>query len=289
MHAAHAVPSAAGSGGTAPLQAWSSFRRIVDVPFGTCVAALESGQLTGHDGERRAGQGLVCGPVEHDRDCGTCRVQVHLARGPLRPPLRMRLQADHWSSSPPRTALELIPCGHVRPSAAYFRAGHLLLDQLATSLAWPRPAQRPDRAAASQPHADQGQPGPARSAAPAGPVPGMALPDRRPGPTSGQASAAPAPSRTAQHQSTAGQEHDLARFMDFHEDLKLPAEAIAQITEDTRNARADRFGVRQIELYHNPDGKVYCLLEGPDEDAIRQHHAALGVPCGDVHQVNSLT
>jgi hypothetical protein len=81
----------------------------------------------------------------------------------------------------------------------------------------------------------------------------------------------------------------VARFMDFHEDLMLPAEAIAQIAEDTRNARADQFGVRQIELYHNAGGKVYCLLDGPDEEAIRQHHAALGVPCGDVHQVDSLT
>ncbi len=77
-------------------------------------------------------------------------------------------------------------------------------------------------------------------------------------------------------------------FIDFHEDLKLPAEAIAQIANDTRAGRADQFGVRQVELYHNPDGKVYCLLEGPDEDAIRQHHAALGVPCGDVHQVAPL-
>jgi hypothetical protein len=42
--------------------------------------------------------------------------------------------------------------------------------------------------------------------------------------------------------------------------------------------------VRQIELYHNAGGKVYCLLDGPDEEAIRQHHAALGVPGGDVHQ-----
>jgi hypothetical protein len=49
------------------------------------------------------------------------------------------------------------------------------------------------------------------------------------------------------------------------------------------------FGVRQIELYHNAGGQVYCLLDGPDEEAIRQHHAALGVPCGDVHQVDSLT
>jgi Protein of unknown function (DUF4242) len=81
----------------------------------------------------------------------------------------------------------------------------------------------------------------------------------------------------------------MALFMDFHQDLKLPAEAIAQIAEDTRAAKADEFGVRQVELYHNAEGVVYCLLEGPDEHAIRQHHAALGVPCGDVHRVDSLT
>jgi hypothetical protein len=81
----------------------------------------------------------------------------------------------------------------------------------------------------------------------------------------------------------------MALFIDFHENLKLPADAIAQIAEDTRAARADQFGVRQVELYHNLEGRVYCLLEGPDEDAIRKHHAALGVPCGDLHQVDTLT
>jgi hypothetical protein len=80
----------------------------------------------------------------------------------------------------------------------------------------------------------------------------------------------------------------MALFMDFHHDLKLPAEAIAQIAEDTRAARADQFGVRQVELYHNAEGAVCCLLEGPDEQAIRCHHAAHSVPCGDVHQVSSL-
>jgi Protein of unknown function (DUF4242) len=80
----------------------------------------------------------------------------------------------------------------------------------------------------------------------------------------------------------------MPRFMDFHEDLKLPQEAIDQIAQGTREGASDEFDVRQIELYHNADGKVYCLLEGPDEEAIRQHHEALGVPCGDVHRVDSL-
>jgi Protein of unknown function (DUF4242) len=77
-------------------------------------------------------------------------------------------------------------------------------------------------------------------------------------------------------------------FMDFHDDLKLPAEAISSITHDTKEGVYDQFGVRQLELFYNPEGQVYCLLEAPDEDAVRHHHEALGVPCGDVHQVNGL-
>ena len=80
----------------------------------------------------------------------------------------------------------------------------------------------------------------------------------------------------------------MPKFMDYHDDLQLPQEAIEQIAQGTRDGAADEFGVRQLELYHNPDGKVYCLLEGPDEEAIRKHHAALHVSCGDVHQVDSL-
>jgi hypothetical protein len=76
--------------------------------------------------------------------------------------------------------------------------------------------------------------------------------------------------------------------MDYHDDLKLPREAIDQIARETREGTADEFGVRQIELYHNAGGQVYCLLDGPDEESIRKHHEALHVSCGDVHQVDSL-
>ena len=80
----------------------------------------------------------------------------------------------------------------------------------------------------------------------------------------------------------------MPRFMDFHADLKLPAEVIEQLRSETQAQRFDEFGVRQVELYHNHDGHVYCLLEAPDAEAVRRHHAALGVPCGEVHQVDSL-
>lgn len=80
----------------------------------------------------------------------------------------------------------------------------------------------------------------------------------------------------------------MPRFMDFHDDLALPPQAIADIGAGARDGVKDEFGVQQIELFHNPDGKVYCLLDAPDEEAVRKHHAALDVPCGDVHRVESL-
>ena len=80
-------------------------------------------------------------------------------------------------------------------------------------------------------------------------------------------------------------------FMDFHDDLKLPDEAVRQITKETEEHKVDKFGVRQVELFYNPDGKVYCLLEAPDEDAVRRHHAALGLsvrgrPRGEIAAVD---
>ena len=114
-----------------PVKGRLSFRRIVDIPFQTCVAALDGWLRTGH-GERRFGGSSLRGPIRLDRNTGTCRIQARLARGPLRPVLRMRLDIDRWSSS--STAVELIPCGRVRPTRAYFRAGHLLLDLLTRSL-----------------------------------------------------------------------------------------------------------------------------------------------------------
>ncbi len=130
-----------------------SFRRIVDVSFETCVAALDSWQQTQQGGEVRFGESLLCGPMERDPGSATRRIQVRLARGAWRPLLRMRLDIDRWSSS--STTVELIPCGRIRPTAAYFRAGHLLLDSLTRQLLQPSPPAQA-RDTASQPPAPVG-------------------------------------------------------------------------------------------------------------------------------------
>lgn len=134
-----AVPDNAGLGpsiGADGSQAagWLSFRRIIDIPVKTCVAALENEQHTGPHTDLYIGRSLLRGPIQHDRDSDTYRIEVRLARAPLRPLLPMRLHIDSWSGPAARTALELIPGTRVRPTAAYFRAGHLLLDALTRRL-----------------------------------------------------------------------------------------------------------------------------------------------------------
>jgi hypothetical protein len=135
---------------------WLMFRRIVDIPFETCVAALESWPPAGQDGDLHIGHSLVRRPADHDREPDTCQVQVRLARGPLRPLLLMRLDVDPWTWSPPRTALELIPCQRVRPSVTYFRAGHLLLDSLTSRLRRGLPAADREDARHDREHRDPG-------------------------------------------------------------------------------------------------------------------------------------
>jgi hypothetical protein len=132
-----------------------SFWRITRIPFTAWLTALERWQLTGHGSELRLGQSLLRGPTEHDPHLGTCRIEVRLARGPLRPPLRMRLDIDHWSAT--STALTLIPCQRVRPGTAYFQAGRRLLDFLTREVPTHPPAQRPlGRASTCQPPAHDG-------------------------------------------------------------------------------------------------------------------------------------
>jgi hypothetical protein len=75
----------------------------------------------------------------------------------------------------------------------------------------------------------------------------------------------------------------MALFMDYHEDLKLPVEALAQIAEDTATPGPTGSACARSSPATTPTGGVYCLLDGPDQDAIRQHHTALGVLCGEVH------
>jgi hypothetical protein len=83
------------SADTCPVADWLPFRRIVDIPFDACTTTLENWQLTGRDNPLHLGNSLLRGPIERDHHHGTCRIQIRLARGPLRPPARTRLDIGH--------------------------------------------------------------------------------------------------------------------------------------------------------------------------------------------------
>ena len=77
----------------------------------------------------------------------------------------------------------------------------------------------------------------------------------------------------------------MPKFIDFHPDMEVSEEAIERLTNETKEGALDEFGVRQLELYYNRDGGVYCVLEAPDAEAVRKHHKR---GCGEILQVESL-
>jgi hypothetical protein len=48
----------------------------------------------------------------------------------------------------------------------------------------------------------------------------------------------------------------------------------------------DEFGVSHVNLLYNKDTDVcFCLLEGPDMDAIEKHHARANIKCEWITEV----
>jgi hypothetical protein len=80
----------------------------------------------------------------------------------------------------------------------------------------------------------------------------------------------------------------MPNFMDFHDDLKLPSEVILQDHAGHQGCQSRRVRCAAVGAVPQRRRQGDCLLEAPDADAVRNHHAALGVPCGEVHEVSQL-
>ena len=80
----------------------------------------------------------------------------------------------------------------------------------------------------------------------------------------------------------------MPRFMDFHQDLKLPAEAIAQIADDTRHGRTDRFGSARSSSTTTQPARCIACSKGQTRKPSASVIQHWGVLCGGVHQVDSL-
>jgi hypothetical protein len=77
-------------------------------------------------------------------------------------------------------------------------------------------------------------------------------------------------------------------FLDSHHGSDVPIDGVRDFLRAVRSARADPSGVRPLDLYCDDGGRTTYVVEAPDEDTVRQQHAALGVVCRRVRRVHSL-
>jgi hypothetical protein len=79
----------------------------------------------------------------------------------------------------------------------------------------------------------------------------------------------------------------MAIFLDSHHSTELPLDVVRAFLRAARSGSTDDFGVTALDLYCGDDGRVFCVMSAPHEEAVRQRHAAHGVICQRVRLVPS--
>jgi hypothetical protein len=122
-------------GGGEGLVSGTSFLRLVDLPFATVAAALESlWEREQRGGFVTVGTGAHVGRPEVANGIGRVRVIMERRWGRISSSLPMELEIAPWSDSRPVTRLELVAGRRVRATRRYFLAGHLVLDAIIEEL-----------------------------------------------------------------------------------------------------------------------------------------------------------
>jgi hypothetical protein len=80
----------------------------------------------------------------------------------------------------------------------------------------------------------------------------------------------------------------MPRFMDIHNDMKgmTPEMLRAEHQKDVDQQRTER-GVTFLKAWADPAaGKVFCLSEGPNREAIRRVHERAGHPANEIYELS---
>ncbi|MBI2853979.1 MAG: hypothetical protein HYX87_03545 [Chloroflexi bacterium] len=72
---------------------------------------------------------------------------------------------------------------------------------------------------------------------------------------------------------------DMRRFLDHHEILRLPPDAVRGLMEDIEAGRLDQHGTRTINVFIG-NGQMWCLMEAADAESVCHHHESLGLKLG---------
>ena len=62
----------------------------------------------------------------------------------------------------------------------------------------------------------------------------------------------------------------------------------AQQLCEAQNAPADEFGVTHHDIFYSEeDNRIWCVLDAPSKEAVKKHHAKVGISCHSIHEVKS--
>lgn len=78
----------------------------------------------------------------------------------------------------------------------------------------------------------------------------------------------------------------MATFMDVHTDMKGVTREQLEKEHRKDQEHEKKEGVRFIKAWADPtSGKVFCLSEGPNRDAVRRVHEKAGHPTNEIYEV----
>ncbi len=76
----------------------------------------------------------------------------------------------------------------------------------------------------------------------------------------------------------------MPKYIDSHSMGPVKAQQLHAL----QTAPADEFGVAHHDiLYNEGENRIWCVLDAPDEEAVRRHHAKVGIDCEFVTEVHS--
>ena len=80
----------------------------------------------------------------------------------------------------------------------------------------------------------------------------------------------------------------MPKFMDVHSGMTgITSEALrSEHAKDLEQQKSER-GVKFLKVWADPNaGKVFCLSEGPDREAIQRVHQRAGHPAQEIYEVS---
>ena len=77
-------------------------------------------------------------------------------------------------------------------------------------------------------------------------------------------------------------------FVDEHLLTEVDPAALDRLIAAARRGTVDRDGVRPVDHFFDGRGRVYCIVEAPDEAAVQRNHASVGLGSGPLRPLPGL-